>query len=173
RRSSLVITNRRSIENRLTKNCRREQARKRKPLVQRLSQRLNLRLSGRNRRCSRGHWELSPLHFSPLSGRAAAFTIRLRLQWRKVLCAPPAAKSAGKSLAACLAESSAAAGDADSCSGVCVKRGVTTSLHSFFVTASLSQMTVSSLLSDTNLLSVARRVTCTGRSRWNQARTYR
>src|SRR5437868_6305830 len=50
-----------------------EQARKRKPLVQRLSQRLNLRLSGRNRRCSRRHWELSPLHFSPLSGRAAAF----------------------------------------------------------------------------------------------------
>src|SRR5438552_12429463 len=123
-RCSPVITNRQSIENRLTKNCRREQARKRKPLVQRLSQRLNLRLSGRNRRCSRRHWELSPLRFSPLSGRAAAFTIRLRLHWRKALCAPPAAKSAGKSLAGSSEESLAAVGDADSCSGVCVKRGV-------------------------------------------------
>jgi len=84
--------------------------------VQRLSQRLNLRLSGRNRRCSRRHWELSPLHFSPLSGRAAAFTIRLRLQWRKVLCAPPAAKSAGKSLAGSSEESLAAVGGEDNSS---------------------------------------------------------
>src|SRR6266700_1515038 len=56
------------------------------------------------------------------SGRAAAFTIRLLLQWPRVRCARRAANSAGKSLAACLAESSAAAGNGDDWSGVCVKR---------------------------------------------------
>src|SRR5215471_17793582 len=113
-RCSQVTTKKPLIGNRLTKNCRREQARKRKAPVRRPSQQVSLRLRRRNRRCSPRHWELSPLHFSPPSGRAAVFTIRLRLQWRRVQCAPLAANSAGKSLAACLGESSAAAENGDS-----------------------------------------------------------
>jgi hypothetical protein len=62
----------------------------------------------RNLLCSRRHWELSPLRFSLPSGRAAVFTIRLRLQWRRAPCAPRVANSAGKSLAGSLEESSGA-----------------------------------------------------------------
>src|SRR5262249_17760135 len=54
--------------------------------------------------------------------RAAAFTIRSLLQWPRARCVRRAVNTVGKSLAACLAESSAAAGDGDNCSGVCVKR---------------------------------------------------
>ena len=63
------------------------------------------------------HSELRLLHFSRQLGRAALFTIRLLLHWPRVRCAPRAANSAGKSRAACLAESSAAAGDGDRLQG--------------------------------------------------------
>src|SRR5215472_587854 len=121
-RCSQVTTKKPLIGNRLTKNCRREQARKRKAPVQRPSQRISLRLRRRNLLCSRRHWELSPLRFSLPSGRAAVFTIRLQLQWRRAPCAPRVANSAGKSLASSLEESSAAAENGDNCGGVCVKR---------------------------------------------------
>src|SRR5262249_2138903 len=112
-------TKRRLIVSQLTRNCRREPGRKRKARARRQSQEINRQLSHRNPRFLPKHWELLLLRFSRLLDRAVQFTIRSLLQGPKARCARRVANSAGKSLAACSAESSAAE-NADNCSGVCV-----------------------------------------------------
>ena len=71
----------------------------------------------RNRRFLPRHWELSLLLFNPRSDRVAPFTIRWRLQWQRVRCAPPAVRSDDKSFAEFWEEFSAATDAVDSCSG--------------------------------------------------------
>src|SRR5213595_363959 len=91
---------RQSIANRLMKNYRPEQGRKRKRRMHRLWQQ---------------PWEQSRHLFNQRLGRAAVFTIHLQLQWPRVPCARRAAKSVGNSFAGFWEEFSAAARGEDNC----------------------------------------------------------
>src|SRR5436309_1269719 len=110
---------RQSIANRLMRNYRPEQGRKRKRRMHRLWQQPGHVQKEPSRRRWQKPWEQSRQLFNQRLGRAAV--IHLQLQWPRVPCVRRAAKSVGNSFAESWEEFSAAVGDEGSCSGACAK----------------------------------------------------